>query len=430
MFFHATGQAGAGIAYQLVANDPLIDTKQCQLDVTLMKELGANAIRVYHVDPLADHTGCMQVFADAGIYLFVDMDSFQTYIKLDVIAWNQNKSDSFKQVMDEFQKYDNTAGFFVGNEVLNGLSDSPAAPYLLAAAADLKAYRDAKGYRPIPIGYSATDSAPLGSLLQDYLACRSNVSERVDFFSLNSYEWCGSQTSYATSGYMALQHSFEDYPAPIFFSETGCNTVPPRDFSDQTAIFGANMSGTWSGAIIYEWIQEMNHYGLVSYGPYAPNALQQGTTIIDGYPRQGTPTPVTPDFSNLKAQWATISPTGVVLSAYSGTSVTPRPCPPSTAGGWAVDASLPLPTIGQVETPAASSAASAPSPTGPTGPRPAGPATSSSAADTVGSGSATSTTASGSAAQFEHNVLFFNEESVTGCLVALLTIGLAVLVLL
>lgn len=47
-----------------------------------MKELGANAIRVYHVDPFADHTGCMKAFADAGIYLFVDLDSFQTYIKL------------------------------------------------------------------------------------------------------------------------------------------------------------------------------------------------------------------------------------------------------------------------------------------------------------------------------------------------------------
>lgn len=47
-----------------------------------MKELGANAIRVYHVDPLADHTGCMQAFSDVGIYLFVDLDTFQTYIKL------------------------------------------------------------------------------------------------------------------------------------------------------------------------------------------------------------------------------------------------------------------------------------------------------------------------------------------------------------
>ena len=33
--------------------------------------------------------------------------------------------------------------------------DSPAAPYVKAAARDLKAYRDSKGYRKIPIGYSA-----------------------------------------------------------------------------------------------------------------------------------------------------------------------------------------------------------------------------------------------------------------------------------
>ena len=160
--------------------------------------------------------------------------------------------------------------------------DGPAAPFLLAAAADLKAYRDAKGYRPIPIGYSATDTGGLRPVLQDYLVCRENASERLDFFSLNSYEWCGTQTSYEVSGYMALQKEFENYPAPVFFSETGCNTVPPRDFADQTAIFGPNMLSTWSGAIIYEWIQELNNYGLVSYGPFAGNGVQQGTSVIDG----------------------------------------------------------------------------------------------------------------------------------------------------
>lgn len=46
-----------------------------------MSELGANAIRVYHVDPLADHSGCMKAFADAGIYLFVDLDTFHTQIE-------------------------------------------------------------------------------------------------------------------------------------------------------------------------------------------------------------------------------------------------------------------------------------------------------------------------------------------------------------
>lgn len=46
-----------------------------------MSELGANAIRVYHVDPTGDHQGCMSAFADAGIYLFVDLDTFDTQIE-------------------------------------------------------------------------------------------------------------------------------------------------------------------------------------------------------------------------------------------------------------------------------------------------------------------------------------------------------------
>jgi len=45
-----------------------------------MKKLGANAIRVYHVDPTADHTSCMSTFSDAGIYLFVDLDTFTSQI--------------------------------------------------------------------------------------------------------------------------------------------------------------------------------------------------------------------------------------------------------------------------------------------------------------------------------------------------------------
>lgn len=45
-----------------------------------MQKLGANAIRVYHVDSTGDHSGCMSAFAEAGIYLFVDLDTFDTQI--------------------------------------------------------------------------------------------------------------------------------------------------------------------------------------------------------------------------------------------------------------------------------------------------------------------------------------------------------------
>ena len=69
-----------GVAYQLISLDPLIDEDQCKRDAKQMKDLGANTIRVYHVDSTVDHKGCMNAFADMGIYLFVDLDTFTTQI--------------------------------------------------------------------------------------------------------------------------------------------------------------------------------------------------------------------------------------------------------------------------------------------------------------------------------------------------------------
>ncbi|KAJ5135227.1 uncharacterized protein N7515_004505 [Penicillium bovifimosum] len=337
-----------GIAYQLTPSDPLVDTAQCKRDVARMAELGTNAIRVYHVDPEADHKGCMSALADAGIYLFVDLDTFNTQIEQTGPHWNETQFHAFTKVLDEFQKFDNTAGVFVGNEVLTTAEGSAAAPYVLAAARDVKAYRDKKKYRKIPVGYSAADIPEQRPMLQNYMACSKNESERLDFYSLNAYEWCGS-SSYTQSGYNILQKNATDYPIPIFFSETGCNTPKPRTFEDQSAIFGKNMADTWSGSIIYEWIEETNNYGLISYGASVDPATATASAIEDGFTRKGTPTPVSPDFQNLKSQWATLHPTGVALSAYTkGISlVTAIECPSSTSGGWAIDPSSPLPTLGQ-----------------------------------------------------------------------------------
>ncbi|KAJ5687166.1 hypothetical protein N7536_009785 [Penicillium majusculum] len=337
-----------GIAYQLTPSDPLVDTAQCKRDIARMSELGTNAIRVYHVDPHADHKGCMSALADAGIHLFVDLDTFNTQIEQNEPHWNQTQFDHFKEVLDEFQKFDNTAGVLVGNEVLTTANGSAAAPYVLAAARDIKAYLDKKGYREIPVGYSAADISDLRPMLQNYMACAKNASDRLDFYSLNAYEWCG-ESSYEQSGYNILQKNATDYPIPIFFSETGCNTPSPRTFEDQAAIFGEHMSDTWSGSIIYEWIEETNDYGLISYGPSVDAATATASSIEDGFTRKGTPTPVSPDFNNLKSQWATLHPTGVALSAYrkSASSLTAIECPASTSGGWAVDPNSPLPTLGQ-----------------------------------------------------------------------------------
>lgn len=46
-----------------------------------MKKIGTNSIRVYHVEADADHDKCMKVFEDAGIYVWLDLDTFTTQIE-------------------------------------------------------------------------------------------------------------------------------------------------------------------------------------------------------------------------------------------------------------------------------------------------------------------------------------------------------------
>ncbi|KAL8877744.1 MAG: hypothetical protein Q9198_004294 [Flavoplaca austrocitrina] len=351
-----------GIAYQLVPTDPLVDTDQCKRDAEQMQDLGANAICVYHVDPASDHQGCMNAFADLGIYLLVDLDDFPTQILPDSPAWNQSQLDAFSAIMDEFQKYDNTALFFVGNEVLTTAEVSNAAPYVKAAVRDMKAYRDSKEYREIPIGYSAADVPGLRPMLQNYLACGDDDVERAEFYALNVYEWCG-DSSYEGSGYSELQKNATGYNIPIFVSETGCRVARPRLFSDQAAILGPDMMNTWSGTIVYEWIQEENDYGLISYGPKVDPKVS--TAALDGFPRSGTPMTVSPDYENLKSQWATLSPTGVKLSDYSpSASISPPACPTSTSGGWIVNGNAALPSVGETLDSAAMASVAMPTSTG------------------------------------------------------------------
>jgi len=187
------------------------------------------------------------------------------------------------------------------------------------------------------------DISPLRPNFQNYLTCGDTAND-IEFFGLNAYEWCGNN-SYGGSGYSALNAQVQNFPVPIFFSETGCIVPEPRLFQDQSAIFGSDMGGTWSGAIIYEWIQEDNHYGLITYGGGNTNALNYAAPA-GGFSRSGTPTPITPDFSNLKSVWATLTPSGVREAVYSP-SITPPPCPAETPGIWNINGNAPIPPVGQ-----------------------------------------------------------------------------------
>ncbi|MCJ1226403.1 hypothetical protein MMC12_003055 [Toensbergia leucococca] len=329
-----------GVAYSPAGVDnldPLVDASQCALDASLMKILGVNVARVYTVDSSQSHNACMTSFADASIYVLLDLTNPHTSFDRASPDWTLSQYLNFTSTLDAFASYDNLLGVTVANEVVDSSATSDCAPYVKAAARDIKAYRDGQNYRKIPVGYTSADVDIVQKPLADYLACGNNHSDSIDFYGINRYSWCG-PSSFEASGYQQIYEEMLDYPIPIFFSETGCDVDGNRTFDDQVAILGKDMNSVWSGAIVYEWAEQENHYGIISYGE------QTEASNVTEYASSGTPTPITPDFYNLQSQWDTARPTGIAKSDYTP-SFSSAACPSTSSGVWTVDAAVSLPTI-------------------------------------------------------------------------------------
>ncbi|KAF9927144.1 1,3-beta-glucanosyltransferase gas1 [Linnemannia zychae] len=315
----------SGVAYQprtlpSAIADPLAKPDDCRRDFALMKELGLNTIRVYQVDPFQNHDECMRVLEEAGMYLILDLASTEHSIirsnpQYDIKIWN-----NVRNTIDAFKGYSNTLAFFIGNEVTNDSKTTPASAYVKALLRDAKAYIRTSGSRFIPIGYANNDDPEIRLQVQNYFNCGSD-NERVDFFGINLYEWCGEGSTYQTSGYADRTADIASYSVPVFLSEYGCNLVLPRSFPEVKSIFGPDMTNTWSGGIAYEWSQEENNYGLVQING------DNSVTLL-------------PDFNALKEVLSSVRPSGVNMDAYSEHK-SPSACPTVTSTWEVSSAGLP-----------------------------------------------------------------------------------------
>ncbi|ODV76841.1 carbohydrate-binding module family 43 protein [Suhomyces tanzawaensis NRRL Y-17324] len=312
-----------GIAYQqnptnttASFHDPLADTEACKRDIPYMQAVNTNIIRVYALNASLDHTECMNLLTDAGIYVIADLSQPDQSINRDSPEWNLDLYKRYTDVVDKFLNYSNILGFFAGNEVTNNVTNTDASAFVKAAVRDTKAYIKAKGYRQIPVGYSANDDTDIRDSLADYFAC-GDEDERADFFGINMYEWCGSST-YTSSGYSDISKQYQNLGIPIFFSEYGCNRVTPRQFQEVGTLYGSDMTNEWSGGIVYMYFQEDNNYGLVSIKGNSVSTLA--------------------DYNNYKSQIQKISPSLAAASAASTVSATS--CPTSTSN-WLASTNLP-----------------------------------------------------------------------------------------
>lgn len=298
--------------------DPLADVAGCTRDIPILEELRTNTIRVYALDPTADHKECMSMLADAGIYVVADLSQPDSSIIRNDPQWDDELYARYAAVIDEMQQYNNTLGFFAGNEVSNQPNNTDASAFVKAAVRDMKAYIKQQDYRPIGVGYATNDDGEIRDQMAAYFDC-GDRSEAIDFWGYNIYSWCG-DSSYTKSGYDVQTKNFENYDVPVFFAEYGCNQVTPRKFTDVEALYGDEMTPVWSGGIVYMYFQEANNYGLVS---------------VDG-----DKVSKREDFSYYSSQIATVDPSGVNSNSYSA-SKTAAACPTEEADWNAKSSPLP-----------------------------------------------------------------------------------------
>lgn len=257
-----------GIDYQpggAAANeDPLADPDVCKRDIKEFADLGINTIRVYAVDNSKNHDECMTELANNGIYLVLDVNNpaYSINRKDPHPSYNTKYLQSVFATVEMFSKYPNTLAFFSGNEVINDEEGTDqSAPYVKAVTRDIKNYQNSRGLRRIPVGYSAADVASNRMQSAHYFNCGSD-DMRSDFFAFNDYSWCNS--NFQESGWDQKVKNFTDYGLPIFLSEWGCIKNRPRKFEEIAAMMSSEMTGVYSGGLMYEYSIEENDFGIVN----------------------------------------------------------------------------------------------------------------------------------------------------------------------
>jgi len=253
--------------------DPLAQPDLCKKDVPLLKELGINTIRTYAINPTADHSECMKLLDEAGIYVISDLSQPALSIIRDAPEWTVDHYKRYMAVVDELASYTNVIGFFAGNEVSDANNNTEASAYVKAALRDTKAHIKEKGYG-LGVGYATNDHPDIRDDIATYFNCGDD-EEATDFWGYNIYSWCG-DSSMQESGYSDWIDFYKDYNVPVFFAEYGCNTqggAEGRDFEDTRALFSDEMTSVFSGGLVYMYHQEDNDYGVVEYKNNKPQKM-------------------------------------------------------------------------------------------------------------------------------------------------------------
>ncbi len=259
------------------------------------QKLKINTVRIYTVDNSANHDSCMSALAAAGIYLALDVNTPKYSINQadPAPSYNAEYLQSIFSTVDAFHSYTNTLLFFSGNEDINSIATTSAAPYVKAVTRDMKNYISARKYRSIPVGYSAADVDTLIYQTADFMNCGDDAMARSDFFAYNDYSWCD-PSSFEGSTWKAKADYFSNFSIPLFLSEYGC-VKTTRKFQEIATLYGSDMTPSYSGGLVYEYSKEgtappADLYGIVDINGNSVSELTDFGTLASALSNTPSPT--------------------------------------------------------------------------------------------------------------------------------------------
>ncbi|GLD95311.1 hypothetical protein PINS_up003955 [Pythium insidiosum] len=280
-------------------------------DISYLAAVGANAVRLYAVDPSKSHDKFMCALRANGMYAMIDLGANCKNCAITKDKFPACYPDDLKsrgeQIISVFAKYDNVMAFSAGNEVNHVVSDPKHnAPCQKKFIRDMRAYISrCSTIRDIPVGVVLADTNRDVNAL--YYNCRTSSSdnlENAEWYGLNVYLHCaGSVTDVSkAAGFQELLSDFKSYKMniPVMLTEFGClnPTFPTVDGyeAQRTWLQAGWLHSTafraeFSGGFVFEFSTEnanskkdapypFTKYGEQNYGLgyFSPETCDHATT--------------------------------------------------------------------------------------------------------------------------------------------------------
>ncbi len=299
--FMARGVALSAAGTALRVDDLLSDDNLDLMNSTIIPKLSylnVNMIRVYQVSPSNSHVKAMHTLARNGIYVMVGLATSTHSVKQMTGEYSQSTFDHAARLVDEFQAYDNTLCFSVGNEVefpgqqaANLKAENPGrtsadivrmtialelkvAQAMRSFARDVKNHIRINGYRPIPVGCAMQDGPQtswestnpnayqVGLIGTDIIAqyyASGDASERMDYIGINTYRYVPGGPM---SAYDGLASEATPLPVPVILTETG-GLGGQRTWEIVPKLYTrAQLYPQLSGQVAFQMLEEGAGYGL------------------------------------------------------------------------------------------------------------------------------------------------------------------------